>query len=65
MRNDKIKGATIVIAGGEFEQFERTPLEVNNNGGLKAKTVGGMENKLSVAAFKLPCNKTPQVSGKY
>lgn len=53
MRNDKIKGATIVIAGGEFEQFERTPLEVNN-GGLKAKTVdfqllansGGMENKL-------------------
>ena len=72
MRNDKIKGATIVIAGGEFEQFERTPLEVNN-GGLKAKTVdfqllansGGMENKQSVSAFKLPCKKTPKVSGKY
>ena len=69
MRNDKIKGTTIVIAGGEFQ---RTPLEVNN-GGLKAKTVdfqllansGGMENKLSVAAFKLPCKKTPKVSGKY
>ena len=42
MRNDKIKGTTIAIAGGGFEEFE-----------------------LSVAACKLPCKKTPKVSGKY